>query len=252
MNLRAIVTASSLLAFNSVFAQVVAPDAATTSAPASSPKPAPNPAATPAPKPVLAPAPPPERTVKNNVVTSLRDPALNIGVPKNATYLGAQRWNLFDVADCEIHVFVEADAARRVKKYYWIQFEGYLPSQPNFAYEHKGGAQKMIYGLDMNVRARFGPTAEKPQVGSDSERVMKMIADAGYTLPAHIINVRFIHLLDETKRRELMVIYTEDMAPTGLTSDDLIVNDRVDEKKWAKIEAPLIRRALANVKMFKS
>jgi hypothetical protein len=171
-------------------------------------------------------------------------------VPKNATYIGAARRNLFDVADCELHVFVEADSKRRVKKYYWIHFEGYLPSQPNFVYEHKGGAQQMVYGLDMNVRARFGPTAEPQKAGSDSERVMKMITGAGYTLPAHIINVRFIHLLDASKRRELMVIYTEDMAPTGFTSNDLAKDNKIDAEKWAAIEAPLIQRALANVKIF--
>jgi hypothetical protein len=207
--------------------------------------------AAPAPTTTPAAAPPPERIVRDNVVISSRDPALNISVPKNATYIGAARWNLFDVADCELHVFVEADGERRVKKYYWIHFEGYLPSHPNFTYEHKGGAQQMVYGLDMNVRARFGPTAEPQKAGSDSERVMKMITSAGYTLPAHIINVRFIHLLDASKRRELMVIYTEDMAPTGLTSNDLIKDNKVDAEKWASIEAPLIRRALDNVKIFK-
>jgi hypothetical protein len=222
-----------LFTCNSLFAQTAAP--APTTAPTST----------------LANAPPPERIVQNNVVISKRDPALKISVPKNATYIGAARWNLFDVADCELHVFVEADSERRVKKYYWIHFEGYLPSQPNFVYEHKGGAQQMVYGLDMNVRARFGPTAEPQKAGSDSERVMKMITGAGYTLPAHIINVRFIHLLDASKRRELMVIYTEDMAPTGFTSNDLIKDNKIDAEKWAVIEAPLIQRALTNVKIFR-
>jgi hypothetical protein len=70
----------------------------------------------------------PERKVHDNVITSERDPKIRIELPKNATYVGADRWILYDIADCELHAFVEADAEKNVKKWYWVQFEAYVPS----------------------------------------------------------------------------------------------------------------------------
>src|SRR4051812_28534752 len=42
-----------------------------------------------------------ERTVKDNVITSLRDPQARIELPDWFEYVGADRWVLFDIADCE-------------------------------------------------------------------------------------------------------------------------------------------------------
>ncbi|WP_263416982.1 hypothetical protein [Terriglobus albidus] len=84
-----------------------------------------------------AQTPPPERTVIGNVVVSQHDPAVRIALPKEAVYLGAERFVLHSIADCEIHIFVEADAQRVVKRLYWIQFEGYLPSTPGAVYGYK-------------------------------------------------------------------------------------------------------------------
>ena len=36
-------------------------------------------------------------------------------------------------------------------------------------------------------------------------------------MPAGMKYVRLVHLLDEQKRRELMIIYGENLAPTGFT-----------------------------------
>src|SRR5688572_5344805 len=70
----------------------------------------------------------PEREVKRNRLISKSDPAITIQVPRSAVYLGAERWNLYDVADCELHLFVEAYPDKTVKAMYWIQFEAYLPT----------------------------------------------------------------------------------------------------------------------------
>lgn len=51
----------------------------------------------------------PKRKVDGNVITSERDPQVRIGLPKAAHYVGADRWVLYGIADCELHAFVEAD-----------------------------------------------------------------------------------------------------------------------------------------------
>jgi len=51
-----------------------------------------------------------------------------------------------------------------------------------------------------------------------------------------------VHLLDETKRKELMIIYGEDLASTGLTAADLQEGGKAHDR-WPAIEKGLIERA---------
>ena len=191
---------------------------------------------------VYANTPRPERKVKSNMVVSERDPRIQIKVPKTARYVGADRWDLYEIADCEIHLFVEADKQKNVKSYYWIQFESYLPTKPEYSYNYKNGQSMTIAGLDFNVRARFGASSDQPKAGSDLEHVLRLMTTKGYKLPADIMNVRLVHLLDESKRKELMIIYGEDMAPTGFTTAKLIADGKI-RPEWTAIESDLIIRA---------
>jgi hypothetical protein len=75
----------------------------------------------------------PDRVVSDNVITSEHDPKIRIQVPRSATYVGADRWILYDIADCELHAFVEANSQKKVQRLYGIQFEGYVPFETGFA-----------------------------------------------------------------------------------------------------------------------
>ncbi len=192
----------------------------------------------------------PNHKVVGTSVISDELPGAKVTLPKSFKYVGADRWNLFDVADCEIQVFVEADKQKRVKSYCWVQFEAYLPSKPDYYYEYKNGADIKIAGLDFNMRPRFGPMETSPKPGSEIEHVVKMVTAAGYTFPKEIVNVRLVHLPEPTKRRELMILYAEDMAPTGMTFADLVVDNKLSPK-WAPVEATLVKRVLNRVKIQK-
>lgn len=187
----------------------------------------------------------PIRTVNATTLTSTQDPAVRVTLPKEARYVGADRWILYDIADCEIHLFVEADADKNVKRWYWIQFEGYIPSKPDLKYRPKDTRIETIGGLEFQVRARFGPSADKPQPNSDSERVMQLLRNNGYKLPPHMMNVRFIHFFDQM-RKELMIIVTEDLATTGYTSEQLMAGDAA-KPEWAPIGEALIQRGKAAI-----
>ncbi|MEI7576573.1 MAG: hypothetical protein WCK51_06755 [Armatimonadota bacterium] len=192
----------------------------------------------------------PNHKVVGTSVISEDLPRAKVTLPKSFKYVGADRWNLFDVADCEIQVFVEADNQKRVKSYCWVQFEAYLPSKPTYSYEYKNGTDIKIAGLDFNMRPRFGPMETTFKPGSEIERVVRLISAAGYTMPKEIINVRLVHLPEPTKRRELMILYAEDMAPTGVTFAELIVDNKLSPK-WAPVEAALVKRVLQRVKIQK-
>ena len=61
-------------------------------------------------------------------------------------------------------------------------------------------------------------------------------------LPAGMMYVRLVHLLDEQKRKELMFIYGEDLAPTGFTAADLKKGGKAYDQ-WPTIENSLVERA---------
>jgi hypothetical protein len=113
-----------------------------------------------------------ERKVEGNVITSERDPRVRIQLPKSVQYLGADRWVLYGIADCELHAFVDADSQRNVQRLYWVQFEGYLPTKPELKHTYdsprhvnKGG---MEFYVDTWVRSK---DADVRQVQTSSASV---------------------------------------------------------------------------------
>ena len=69
-----------------------------------------------------------------------------VHVPATATYVGNERFNLYGVADAEIHVFADADAARKVQRLYWVQFESYLPSNDHRYNYAEGNTRFDLWG----------------------------------------------------------------------------------------------------------
>src|SRR5579859_8229404 len=136
---------------------------------------------------------PPERKAVGNIVTSERDPAVRIELPKAAQYVGADRWTLYGIADCELHAFVEADAQKNVQRLYWIQFEGYLPSKPDLAHTYDSPRHTTIGGLDFFVDTWPRADGEKTNPGSDRERIEALIRGKGYKMPAGMMYVRLVH-----------------------------------------------------------
>ena len=116
----------------------------------------------------------PERAVAGSTLTSARDPAVRIELSRSVQYVGKSRWELYEVADAELHVFVEADGEKTVQRLYWIQFEAYLPSNTH-SYNYRFAEKLTHGGLEFDVRARFGATNHPPKPGSDLEHVMKLL-----------------------------------------------------------------------------
>ena len=78
----------------------------------------------------------PERKVEGNAIVSESDPKVRIELPKSVQYVGAGRWVLYGIADCELHAFVEADERKNVQRLYWVQFEGYIPTKPKLKHQY--------------------------------------------------------------------------------------------------------------------
>ncbi len=189
----------------------------------------------------------PERVVRGNTISSAHDPAVTIRLPKGVRYAGAARWDLYDICDAELHVFVEADKHKHVQRLYWVQFEHYLPDN-NYTYNYPFTEKLTLGGREFDVTTNFRPAlTPPPKAGSDRERVFQLVQQAGYQLPAETMSVRLVHLLDDAKRQELMFIYMEDMAANGASVAQL--QEAGSESKWQELKAALIGRATKDVKL---
>jgi hypothetical protein len=184
----------------------------------------------------------PERRVAGNVITSEHDPKVRITLPKSVQYVGADRWLLYEIADCELHAFVEPDAQKNVERLYWVQFEGYIPSKPDLHHKYDSPRHTTIGGLDSYVDTWVRANNAETQKGSDREHIEALIARAGYHMPSGMMYVRLVHLLDAEKRKELMIIYGEDLAPAGLSAGDLSEGGKAFNR-WPGIENAMIERA---------
>jgi hypothetical protein len=190
----------------------------------------------------------PERKVHEDVLTSDHDPQIRIVLPATSHYLGADRWILGGFDDCELHAFVDADQQKTVQRLYWVQFESYLPSRPNMHHTYDSPRHAEMAGMDFYVDTWPRATNTKTEAGSDLGHLELLIHSKGYNLPTEMIYARFVHLLDQEKRKELMIIYAENLAPTGLTAADLLKGGK-DFRRWPTLERDLIDRAEQNIKL---
>ena len=167
----------------------------------------------------LAHAAEPIRAVTGNTVVSSRDPAVKITLPGSARYVGSDRFVLstrtlgkFD--DCELYAFVDADSTKDIRKFYWVQFEAYLPSRPQLHHTYDSPRRATIGGLEFYVDTSVSPSGKPPESGSDEAHFYALLAARGYRR-REFIYVRLVHLTDSTKRKELMIIYAERIAGKG-------------------------------------
>ena len=195
----------------------------------------------------MAAAQTPERkVVNNNVIISDHDPKVRIELPKSVWYVGVDRFVLQDIADCELYAFVEVDDQKNVQRLYWIQFESYLPSKPDLHHHYESPRQMTIGGFRFYVDTWVKRTNENVTAGSDEDHIMALILSRGYKMPAGMISVRLVHLLDEQKRKELMIIYSENL--TGFAAADLKKGGKA-ENLWPSLEDDLLVRARQEIKI---
>jgi hypothetical protein len=187
---------------------------------------------------------PPQRTVSGHTLTSTAGPRVQIRFDDAFTYAGVKTFLLYGVAAAEQHLFVDADAGRRVRRLYWVQFERYLPDNDH-QYDYDDGETVQVGGLPF-VSHSAPRRVDEPRPHSDGAYARELLAGAGYVLPVEILWQRLVHLTDESRREELMIIYTEDLSPAGLTAADLEPGGRA-ASRWPATKQALLQRAQAGL-----
>ena len=136
-------------------------------------------------------------------------------------YLGGHRFVLYGLASAEQHVFADADERGRVRRLYWVQFEGYLPGVSGRYDYSESEATAHVSGVPFHADGGFrGGSTPAAAKGSDSALVRQLIAGKGLVLPPELLWQRLVWV-DASGRDELMVVYMEDLGALGLAAADL-------------------------------
>lgn len=194
-----------------------------------------------------------QATVIGNSITSKAFPVGSLTfVDPTFTYVGSTEFVLYDIANCEIHVFAELDGIR-VKRFYWVQFEGYL-SGNNKTYDYRSNPKRStIGGHAFHERVWFrntDPAQTKQRAGSDSAAVQKLFDDKGLKPGPEVMMIRLVRL-DDALRRELMIIYAENLdlyATPGSAAADFNEGGKLFTQREAMTDG-LRQRALAGIRM---
>lgn len=163
------------------------------------------------------------RTVDGNNLVSTFDPSVVLRFAPEYEYLGGQKFVLYGVADTEQHFFVEKRADGRLKSIYWVQYEAYLPGKP-YKYHYEDSPLRLQLGdyeffTDTAVFYN-DPTIERRR-GTDGAMVREFLASKGLGYPDQVMYARIVYLTDESKQKELMIIFMDDLADYGYTAADL-------------------------------
>ena len=157
------------------------------------------------------------RQVKDQILTSTSLPPIRIKFDDAFKHVGTQQFVLYDRAQVEQHFFVDADNERRIKRMYWVQFEGYLPAV-NAKYDYPANETVRLAGQTYIVNAESVPNVSevvKRMPQSDVERAVSFLESKGYRLSQSIRYQRFVRLVDEAKRNEMILSYIEDAAASS-------------------------------------
>lgn len=189
------------------------------------------------------------RTVKDRTLTSTHMPAVRLEFSQPFKYAGGHSFILYEVANAEQHFFVDADKDGRIRRMYWIQFEGYLPGNTH-AYDYKSPKTVNIGGLDFFADAYARNIKASPgRPDSDGSRARAFLTSKGYHFGSdEVLSQRLVHLVDEAKRNELMIIYLEDLSEMKLTAADLAKGGRAFDQ-WDAISKGLLERATSGIKL---
>lgn len=163
------------------------------------------------------------RSVSGNDLISDYDPAVILRFDPAFHHVGGQKFILYGVADTEQHFFVETGADNKLKSVFWVQYEAYLPDK-SYTYDYDDSPLRVMlndveFYTDTDV-VTYDPD-RKRRSGTDGAMARQFLASKGYVFPSDFAYARLVFLTDESRQRELMIIFIDDLASRGLSAADL-------------------------------
>ena len=184
------------------------------------------------------------RTVSGNTLYSQHDPPVRMTFDERFGHIGGQKFILYGTADVEQHFFVEEHPDGTLKSFFWIQFEGFLPDN-DYTYDYSGSPLRLQIGdFDFYTDTAAGASNWLMPLGwpgTDGYLARKFASDKGYAMPDEYAYARLVHIPDDMSRKELLIIFMEDLAPTGWTGESLREGGE-HEGRWPEVEAAHLDR----------
>lgn len=187
-----------------------------------------------------------QRTVEpGNILYSPENPRIRIKVDEAFTYVGGITKTLSGIALAEIHYFVAPDSANRMSRRFHVQFEHFLPDNAeSYSYElpdriQLGAHEYMHNGGSYAVQLVFDTRPD-----SDMAAGYKFLQKKGYELPDEVMYRRFVRVIGNDRRSEILMIYTENAAQFGAPLADYAEGGPAHDSAEA-LEEGMLQRALA-------
>jgi hypothetical protein len=177
------------------------------------------------------------RSAVGNDLVSEKDPAAILRFDPTYRHIGGQKFVLYGVADTEQHFFVETTADDKLRSVYWVQYEAYLPGK-RYTYDYDDSPLRVTLGdyeffADTAV-VDFDPNRKRAQ-GTDGAMARQFLAGKGYRFPDDFAYARLVYLTDESRKKELMIIFIDDLSTQGLDAADL-KEDGANATRWPAVE----------------
>ncbi len=184
------------------------------------------------------------RTVSGNDLVSDHDPSAVLRFDPAFRYVGGQKFVLYGVADTEQHFFIETAADGTLKSLYWVQYEAYLADN-DYSYDYDNSPLRVTLGdleFYTNTDIVHSDPNEPRRPGSDGAMARQFMKSKGYLYPSDSAFARLVYLTDETRRKELMIIFIDALEETyGVTAAEL-VDGGAKASQRAKVEQAHIDR----------
>jgi hypothetical protein len=177
------------------------------------------------------------RSFKNQVFESQTLPEIRIRLPKTFVYLGQTEFILEEKAAVDRHHFLDVAAGDTISRLVIFHFESFLPNNdsiitfrapepprhagPNYRFTLEPvrlGDHDYIHNTWFFDAVT--PVQDEPE--KEWARTVRLLNRHGYTVPEAMCMSRYVRILDETRKSELILFYMEPVASTGFTLADFV------------------------------
>lgn len=183
-----------------------------------------------------------DQFMTDGILISRGDPSLAIDVADEFEFVGRHPFTIRKVAAGERFVFVQAED-RQIRKILMVQFEGFLPGVDDlYRYDLSGKPVVANYPFRSNGYAFNIVESIAANPKSESAATYPFLESKGYSVPDELMMWRSLTVVDEARRKEMIIFYIEDIQSTGLTLADFYIDD-AETEPWINIQEDLETRA---------
>ncbi len=179
----------------------------------------------------------PQRYFADRTFTSSSLSQISIRFEEDFQYIGSTTFELAGTAHVDRHHLVDVGSDGEVERLVILHFEGFLPESEE-TYRYRIPPVENAAGPDFRFtleHIRFGEhdyihntwffnAREDIEANPDRElaRSAQLLSSRGYSLPEQLRMSRFVRIVDEEAKHELIIFYLEPLAPTGFRASQFV------------------------------